>query len=178
MVLTDYPDAELLENLRHNVQVNVPDTQRHIIDVEGYTWGRRVAPLLSCLPLNSPGFDLIILSDLVFNHGQVRPSALFSLNVLIHALKHEALLTTCEQVLAPIQNGDNTTSPCVLVFYSHHRPWLAQKDAAIFHLAEQRGWKCGKILERKYTVGPSYYVLLRQNADNFGLANVSGRWRG
>lgn len=103
--------------------------------------------------------------------------SLFSIYVT-HAQKHEALLTTCEQVLAPsIQNGDNTTPPCVLVFYSHHRPWLAHKDAAIFHLAEQRGWKCERFLERKYTVGP-YNVLLRQDADDFWLADVSGGWRG
>ncbi|KAF8737665.1 hypothetical protein AX14_012539 [Amanita brunnescens Koide BX004] len=80
VVLTDYPDAELLENLRYNVQANVPDTLRDLVDVEGYIWGQQVSPLLDLLPdsavQSGKGFDLIILSDLIFNHSQVRQYAL------------------------------------------------------------------------------------------------------
>ena len=80
VVLTDYPDAELLENLRYNVQANVPDTLRHLVDVEGYIWGQQVSPLLDLLPdsavQSGKGFNLIILSDLIFNHSQVRQYAL------------------------------------------------------------------------------------------------------
>ena len=75
VLLTDYPDADLLENLRHNVQVNVPDALRDVVDVEGYIWGQQVSPLLKFLPdpavQSAKGFDLIILSDLIFNHAEV-----------------------------------------------------------------------------------------------------------
>ena len=75
VVLTDYPDADLLENLRHNIQVNVPDALRDVVDVEGYIWGQKVSPLLKFLPdppvRSAKGFDLIILSDLIFNHAEV-----------------------------------------------------------------------------------------------------------
>ena len=76
VLLTDYPDADLLENLRHNVQVNVPDALRDVVDVEGYIWGQQVSLLLKFLPdpavQSAKGFDLIILSDLIFNHAEVR----------------------------------------------------------------------------------------------------------
>src|SRR5882762_4882771 len=43
---------------------------------EGYIWGHPTQPLIDSLPMSpnpiSQGFDLIILSDLIFNHSQVR----------------------------------------------------------------------------------------------------------
>ncbi|KAK2459829.1 hypothetical protein APHAL10511_008150 [Amanita phalloides] len=138
VVLTDYPDEPLLDNLRHNVEVNIPDTLRHVVEVEGYIWGRNVSSLLRRLPdplvQSGSGFDLVILSDLIFNHSQ-----------------HEALLSTCEQVLARSCNdNDDATPPCILVFYSHNRPGLAHKDMVFFHLAKQKGWTCEEVLKRKY----------------------------
>ena len=43
---------------------------------KGYIWGRPVDPLLDLLRAPNPrrGFDLIIMSDLIFNHSQVGPS--------------------------------------------------------------------------------------------------------
>jgi nicotinamide N-methyltransferase len=42
--------------------------------MQGYVWGRPVEPLLDALQGSSSeptsGFDLIILSDLIFNHSQ------------------------------------------------------------------------------------------------------------
>lgn len=136
VVLTDYPDAELLANLQHNVEANVPDTLRDRVKVEGYTWGHHVQRLLDRLPsghgMSKIGFHLIILSDLIFNHSQ-----------------HEALLNTCEHALAS-QIGDCVNPPCVLVFYTHHRPRLAHRDMNFFQLAQQKGWTCEEVLQRKY----------------------------
>ncbi|CAL1709264.1 unnamed protein product [Somion occarium] len=72
VILTDYPDAALLENLHYNVSQNVPDVAKERIHVEGYIWGHNVAPLFKIQSQNAPtpGFDLIIMSDLVFNHSQ------------------------------------------------------------------------------------------------------------
>jgi nicotinamide N-methyltransferase len=91
VVLTDYPDKALLDNLAYNVEQNVqpPPRQggrgRGGVGVLGYVWGSPVDPLLAALPPDTADtnrddddaspvarFDLILLSDLIFNHSQVR----------------------------------------------------------------------------------------------------------
>ncbi|EPQ53373.1 hypothetical protein GLOTRDRAFT_117322 [Gloeophyllum trabeum ATCC 11539] len=127
-VLTDYPDKELLENLESNVKTNIPESAGRVV-VQGYIWGQPVEPLLA--HAGGAGFDLIILSDLVFNHSQ-----------------HDALLTTCERALSDSPSPDNP--PCVLVFYTHHRPQYAARDLAFFARARARGWACAEVLTRRY----------------------------
>ncbi|KAF9819705.1 hypothetical protein IEO21_01970 [Rhodonia placenta] len=145
VALTDYPDAALLENLAHNVQTNVPPESLPRVHVKGYIWGHPVAPLMEMLPETeaSRGFDLIIMSDLVFNHSQ-----------------HNALLKTCEQVLRPSppeksKSEDNVSvgdakKPCLLVFYTHHRPHLAHRDMEFFSKAQERGWICEEVLTQTF----------------------------
>ncbi|KAI0353398.1 hypothetical protein OH77DRAFT_1458476 [Trametes cingulata] len=142
VVLTDYPDAALVDNISHNVRQNIPEAGRARVHVEGYIWGHPVEPLLSLLPSDSDekAFDLIILSDLIFNHSQ-----------------HEAMLKTCDLALskrrATETTGDDTQSqpaPCLLVFYTHHRPHLADRDMEFFSKARERGWLCEEILTRRY----------------------------
>jgi hypothetical protein len=58
--------------------------------------------------------------------------------------KHHALLTTCERAIAP--------GGCVLVFYTHHRPHLAQRDMAFFDMARDGGWECEKVLTKRFPV--------------------------
>ena len=66
-MLTDYPDRALVDNMAHNVAQNgVQD----VVSVLGYVWGRPVEPLLST-SADAAKFDLILLSDLVFNHSEV-----------------------------------------------------------------------------------------------------------
>ena len=83
MVLTDYPDKVLLDNLAYNVAQNVRPPQRAAVRVLGYTWGSSVDSLLAALRPDTANqsdadagphtsFDLILLSDLIFNHSQVR----------------------------------------------------------------------------------------------------------
>ena len=91
MVLTDYPDKALLDNLAYNVDENVKPPRCATVRVLGYVWGSSVDPLLAApalledtetetetaldadaSPDTSNFFDLIILSDLIFNHSQVR----------------------------------------------------------------------------------------------------------
>ncbi|KAN0078322.1 putative methyltransferase domain containing protein [Tylopilus felleus] len=142
VVLTDYPDAALIENLAYNVQQNIPQEQRRRVITQGYVWGKPVDTLITALPQDNETwrkFDLIILSDLIFNHSQ-----------------HDALLSSCELCLTPRSDGcDHTTSPlkpppCVLVFYTHHRPHLADRDLEFFTLARQRGWNCEEIYTKKF----------------------------
>jgi hypothetical protein len=64
VVITDYPDNELIENIRFNVKncgIN-GDIQSHIA-VEGYLWGADPQPLQS--HINGQKFDVMILSDTV-----------------------------------------------------------------------------------------------------------------
>ncbi|KAF8216371.1 putative methyltransferase-domain-containing protein [Mycena galopus ATCC 62051] len=86
VLLTDYPDPELVANLDHNASTNLPGDHR--VSVRGYIWGHPVEPLLDVLPSGSDRFDLVIMSDLVFNHSQ-----------------HDALLQTCAGCLASTENA-------------------------------------------------------------------------
>ena len=87
VVLTDYPDEALLDNLAYNVAQNVVQQKQSgsacadaaaACCVLGYVWGNPVDPLFDALlpdtstQVAGTGFDLIILSDLIFNHSQVR----------------------------------------------------------------------------------------------------------
>lgn len=72
VVLTDYPDRALVDNMVYNVAQN---GVRDIVAVRGYVWGRDVEPLLAATATDGDAqrakFDLILLSDLVFNHSEV-----------------------------------------------------------------------------------------------------------
>lgn len=78
-VLTDYPDNDLIDNLRFNVHENVATygSEARAV-VLGYIWGTPVTDLLGVADAPD-GFDLIILSDLIFNHSQVSSSYLCSI---------------------------------------------------------------------------------------------------
>ncbi|KAH9941276.1 putative methyltransferase-domain-containing protein [Epithele typhae] len=128
-VLTDYPDRALIDNISYNVGRNIPEEARAAVGVEGYIWGHPVEPLLQLLPDGSGerAYDLIILSDLVFNHSQ-----------------HNAMLSTCVNALA------KTRPATVLVFFTHHRPHFAARDMEFFTKAREQDWVCEEILTRKY----------------------------
>ncbi|GAC97631.1 hypothetical protein PHSY_005217 [Pseudozyma hubeiensis SY62] len=140
VVATDYPDNSLIDNLTKNVVLNCQDESSPLRGpgksfVEGYIWGRDPSSLLEKVSEDGKRgkFDLILLSDLVFNHQA-----------------HPALLETCDLCLADADGeqaeGDMTT-PCVLVFFTHHRPHLAYKDMQFFDMAEVKGWKFEKLGE-------------------------------
>lgn len=129
MVVTDYPDADLVENIKWNV--NNSDTltpaQRSTIVVEGHAFGASTAPILARLSdskSGTKGFDTLILADLLFNH---------------HC--HAQLVLTIQRTLAP------TPSARALVFFSPYRPWLLSADLAFFTLAEKEGFVVEKIGE-------------------------------
>ncbi|KAI9438970.1 nicotinamide N-methyltransferase [Lactarius indigo] len=125
VVLTDYPDRALVDNMAHNVAQNGVDSEH--VAVLGYVWGRPVEPLFEPLSRTADAtkFGLIILSDLIFNHSQ-----------------HRALLWTCERAIA--------SRGCVLVFFTHHRPPLAERDMAFFEMARETGWACEKVLTERF----------------------------
>ena len=65
--MTDYPDQALVDNMKYNAAQNGVEAQ---VAVRGYVWGRPVGPLLE--PTGARKFDLILLSDLIFHHAEVR----------------------------------------------------------------------------------------------------------
>ncbi|KAI9306788.1 putative methyltransferase-domain-containing protein [Cunninghamella echinulata] len=114
VVITDYPDNELIDNIQYNVDQNLGNKlPTDLVTVQGYTWGTNTDPLKALLPKGHTTYDVIILSDLVFNHSQ-----------------HHALLRTCYELLTPVTGR-------VYVFYTHHRPHLAHRDLEFFDIAQR-----------------------------------------
>lgn len=160
VVVTDYSDEGLLDNLRFNVDVNLEEEERERIAVDGHVWGQSVDLLLDHLPKGQK-YDLLILSDLVFNHSQVRHFFhLVLYNFILFTnldKKHDALIKTVEATLTssstqsydPSNPSAPLTEPSILVFFTHHRPHLAHADMAFFpRLAESgNGWAYEKVVE-------------------------------
>jgi len=127
VVLTDYPDQELLDNLKANISTTQPllPSPKPTMRVEGYLWGASTAHLLSHQNTQAPaGFDTLILADLIFNHTE-----------------HAKLLQTIQSTLR------RSPSSRALVFFSPHRPWLLHKDLAFFGLAREGGFEVEKVVE-------------------------------
>lgn len=129
--MTDYPDAELIENLTQNIAACSPlfpgPKSGSIVSATGYLWGASPAPLLAhlCSPPEthpSPGFDLLILADLLFNHSE-----------------HRALLFTLKGSLR------RTPSSRALVFFTPYRPWLLEKDLGFLELCREEGMVVEKV---------------------------------
>lgn len=108
--------------------------------IQGYVWGTKVGPLQEELPNGETKYDIIILSDLIFNHSQ-----------------HHAMLRTCRELVKP-------KTGVVLVFYTHHRPHLAHRDVQFFEIA-QRPYNPDTDPENWDEVGYSFHAeeFLTQN---------------
>ncbi|GAA5837986.1 hypothetical protein JCM3766R1_004168 [Sporobolomyces carnicolor] len=190
------------------IRVNDPIARESIAATRaaGFTWGSSPANLFDLLTSDNdaPGadasdrttsqggpssssspssskFDLILLSDLVFNHSQ-----------------HLALLKTCLSCLAPPPSPSSSpsspsstlsrpppptttttstsssssrtvpsvdlscdsdegtaTTPAVLCFFSHHRPKFVEADLGILSLARENGWRVTKVWEDQ-EAGPAF----------------------
>lgn len=134
VIVTDYPDPDLVENLWYNIEhcellTQHADRKENSITAQGYTWGADPTHLLATIrPTTSATtkFDILILADLLFNHSE-----------------HTKLVSTVEQTLS--HHADSKA----LVFFTPYRPWLYQKDLAFFDLAKEAGFKVEKVLEEK-----------------------------
>ena len=138
VVTTDYPDAQLTENLQKNVDDNIGQEGRAGCVVEGFKWGSSVAGLKAHLPGIDDSFDLLLLSDLIFNHQA-----------------HGAMLDTMDACLPAATGAEMDGAqkgPQALVFFTHHRPHLADRDMSFFHQARYRGWTCKEVGQWKMAV--------------------------
>lgn len=125
VVVTDYPDAELIENLAQNITTCslLPQPATTLV-AEGYLWGSSTSSVLSHLPSPDQRFNVLLLADLVFNHSC-----------------HDALVSTILQTLA------RTSEARALVFFTPYRPWLLEKDMAFFDVCRDKGLEVEKVVE-------------------------------
>ena len=72
-----------------------------------------------------PGFDTLILADLLFNHSE-----------------HQKLVRTVQHTLKHVADA------CALVFFTPYRPWLLPKDLSFFDKAEEGGLRVEKMFEK------------------------------
>jgi EEF1A N-terminal glycine/lysine methyltransferase len=132
--VTDYPDEDLIENLRYNIEHSAAGLDDTIV-AEGYLWGNPpsnlTAHLSSCgsgsgsATAAAAGFDLLILADLLFNHSE-----------------HRKLVMSMQKTLK------RTAEAKALVFFTPHRPWLFERDMAFFDVAGEMGFVVEKVLEQ------------------------------
>ena len=141
VVATDYPEVDIIGNLKENVNVNkhlhassLNDHATHVggITVLPHLWGSDPSSLLAAIP-SSPTitntdnkFTLLILADLLYNHSS-----------------HSALLKTLASTLS-----HTDPSACVLIFSTPYRPWLWDKDIAFLDLCRAENLVVEKIWEK------------------------------
>jgi nicotinamide N-methyltransferase len=125
VVVTDYPDAELIDNLRFNIDhCSLLSTPPRIV-AEGYLWGAPIDDVVKHLPDGSETFDVLILADLLFNHSE-----------------HAKLIKTVQITLK------KSAEAKAYVFFTPYRPWLLEKDLAFFDLARGAGFVVEKTFEK------------------------------
>ncbi|GAB7353743.1 hypothetical protein MBLNU459_g4137t1 [Dothideomycetes sp. NU459] len=129
VLVTDYPDVELIENLAYNISHCSLLSSPPNVQAEGYLWGAATDDLTAKLGgaagSESGLFDVLILADLLFNHSE-----------------HGKLLATVRQTLK------RTADARALVFFTPYRPWLLEKDLAFFEIAREGGFEVDKIFEK------------------------------
>ncbi|KAJ2312623.1 Protein N-terminal and lysine N-methyltransferase efm7 [Coemansia sp. Cherry 401B] len=123
VAITDYPDPDLVDNIRQTAEANFPGELGTRIHVYGHRWGDDASELRALTA--SATFDVLILCDLVFNHSE-----------------HNGLLKSTRELLA--RNGR------AFVFFTHHRPWLVDRDLEFLELARQQGMRVERLVE-EYT---------------------------
>lgn len=136
VIITDYPDPELISNIQYNVEhAGLGKDVTKKIKVLGHLWGDDVTNLLNALDNESitetsngtavnsstthrsnntaqQKYDFIILSDLICNHAE-----------------HRQLISSMDKTLKPDGKA--------LVVFSHHLPKLYKKDLEFFDLAKE-----------------------------------------
>ncbi|KAI8868826.1 hypothetical protein GQ42DRAFT_163871 [Ramicandelaber brevisporus] len=122
VIATDYPEKAILDHIQHNVTEN--NVQR-AVNVQGYLWGSNPSSLFESASASS--FDVVIMCDVIQNHSE-----------------QAKLFKTCQTCL-------KRPGGVGYVFFSHHRPWLTEKDMRFFdeYVQADQDFACEKIYERK-----------------------------
>ncbi|KAF4285256.1 hypothetical protein CNMCM8686_005120 [Aspergillus fumigatus] len=126
VVMTDYPDPDLVENMRYNASLSaaiIPSSSS--LHVAGYKWGDPVEPLTAYLPEGSNSFDLLIMADVVYSYQE-----------------HPNLIKVMQKALKKSKDS------VALVVFTPYQPWLLPRNQTFFPLAEQNGFQVTKIFEK------------------------------
>ncbi|EJT97993.1 hypothetical protein DACRYDRAFT_96956 [Dacryopinax primogenitus] len=92
VVLTDYPDSDLMEALQANVERNKAQV-RCPVHARGYAWGDDVSELLSFLPPSKEGYDVLLLADLLHLTPPISPLLTSLTHLLAHTPSARAYIT-------------------------------------------------------------------------------------
>ncbi|KAI9369022.1 hypothetical protein BJX61DRAFT_183435 [Aspergillus egyptiacus] len=130
VVMTDYPDPDLVDNMQQNADASaplIPSDPPSSLYVTGYKWGSDVQPLLAYLPeeSRSKGFDVLIMADVVYSHRE-----------------HGNLIKTMQQTMKREKDA------LALVIFTPYEPWLLPRTEKFFPLAEESGFKVTKVFEK------------------------------
>lgn len=126
VVMTDYPDPELVENMRHNASLAAPMIpSSSSLHVDGYKWGNPVEPLFEYLPEGGKGFDLLIMADVVYNYPE-----------------HPNLIKIMQQCLK------KTSDAVALVVFTPYEPWFLPRTQTFFPRAENSGFEVTNVFEK------------------------------
>lgn len=117
VIASDYPEPQLLNNIKYNVE-NLGSLKSNKIVVEEFIWGHDVTDIRGTL--GGDGYaDFLIMSDLVFNHSE-----------------HLKLLKSCKELIKPLVDGVSRSGGKCLVVFSPHRPWLLDDDLKFLETAK------------------------------------------
>ncbi|PWN20801.1 hypothetical protein BCV69DRAFT_249125 [Microstroma glucosiphilum] len=164
VVASDYPEQPLIDVLKRNLDENTAGSVSSgcVVAAQGYLWGASVEPLQVHLPAGQDGYDLLLLSDLIFNH-QAHDALLDTMNQALSRQNARPSVLPPDTHPSRLQDdashpdfpdklpfGELTTAapdgPCVLVFFTSHRPHLAHKDMEFFRKAEATGkWSVERV---------------------------------
>ncbi|QDS76220.1 hypothetical protein FKW77_008579 [Venturia effusa] len=127
VVISDYPDSDLIENIAHNIVTCNEVVDKSKLHASGHLWGAPVENLIALLPQESrlKKFQTVLLADLLFNHSE-----------------HAKLISSIKQTLQKDANA------CALVFFTPYRPWLLEKDLSFFDLARDHQFQVKQIFEK------------------------------
>lgn len=134
VVVTDYPDPDLVENLRINAAacqeiMRADSASRSLssssLHADGYQWGADPSVVLKYLDDSRDGFDVLILADVIYNHPQ-----------------HHNLIASVQKTLKRSRDA------VALVVFTPYQPWLLDKIAAFFPKAEEAGFQVTKLFEK------------------------------
>ena len=128
VVLSDYPDQQLIDTLNQNVAANIPDGSAHVVP---YDW---TSPDVTLFRTLSPaGFDVIIAADTLWNADLHGP--------FLHSL--ESLLR---------RDADGGSTPCVnLIAGLHTGRWTIQ--AFLKAVEDRRQFRLRRVVEIRANSG-------------------------
>jgi len=101
VVLTDYPDEDLLDALHANVDRNKGQL-RCAIYTRGHSWGEDVKNLLTLLPSDKHGYDILILADLLHLTPPIAPLLASLTGLLDHTPDSRAYISVGTYTKQPV----------------------------------------------------------------------------